>query len=1111
MGSALLRLNRAWAVREWRLPATVVLQRVHRVAVLLWLALFSLSAASGIPEIHSFSIDRQESVSALQVLSSQSGLPILFDYELLEATELGPLLGDFTAQEALDGLLAGTGLEGALTPDGVITIRRKQDSIALQGKQKMDRSENGLKKSWRGVGAVFAALFTSGAFAQAGGQDTASGSSLEEVVVTGSRIARSGADSPTPTVMLGADDIVATGAPDVGEILRELPGILPGTNDQNSGISFSAAGLNLVDLRNLGTQRTLVLVDGRRQVGSEPGTTAVDLNNIPTSFIERIEVITGGASAVYGADAVSGVINIITKTDFEGIEFNAQTGVSGEGDGERHVLNLTGGGNFASGRGNAMFHMSYVDQGGIEFDERSRNVNGRLWVPNPANTGPNDGIDDFLLASNVRQIGGQQNSAFLLDRGNGREAFTFNPDGSVRPFALGPSGFFGNTQLTDGGEATLGFDTICPQNECPVRVPSERWLIDGKVSYDLNDSHEVFFEGKFAGVEARSEIGSVFEIPPFTNQISIDNPFVQDDLRALMLDAGVDSIGILRSDKELGKRGSDISRELFQMTAGANGQINDNWRYDTYLQYGNTSFTNTQLGDILQNRFDLALDAVVDPTDGQIKCRSVVEGFVQDPGCVPVNLLATGQALTPEVLAFIGVPEAVETAELNQIVGQAAISGDVMELWAGNLSAAFGVEYRKERSKFITSPIQQQGLGFFRSLRQATRGSFDVFEVFGEVRLPLLRDLPFAQSANLDAAVRHSDYSTAGSQTSWNIGAEWTPIEDIRFRAVRALAVRAPNIGELFSPGSEGFITVDDPCDANFVGGGSANRANNCAALGITQPFQSNAQTINIRTLSSGNDNLGVEEADTTTIGAVITPRWIDGLTVTLDYFNIEISDAIALLQVQDILDSCVDLGDINNVFCQQISRDTNGDLLQIRRQNVNTAELIREGFDIDARYTVDLGRSGTLSLSAIATRSLKNEQITVPGAPDGGGFIDLNGEIQSPEWRGRFTADWFNGPFSLNWTQRYFSSSIVNNQPATPEDNRARASTGDVWYSDVQVRYQLTDSISSQLGVENVFDEMPPNLPETRTGGAGSGSAPGASIFDNRGRFVYFGLTFKL
>ena len=934
---------------------------------------------------------------------------------------------------------------------------------------------------------------------------------IEETVVTGSRIARTGADSPTPTVLLDADDIAAAGALDVGEVLRELPAVLPGINDQTSAISFSATGLNLVDLRNLGTQRTLVLVDGRRQVGSQPGTTAVDMNNIPTSLVERVEVITGGASAVYGADAVSGVINIITKSDYEGLEFNIQSGVSQESDAERYIVNVTGGGNFFEGRGNAVLHLSYVDQKGIGFDQRDRSINGRLWVPNPANTGPNDGIDDFLLANKVRQLGGQQQSAFILDRGNGREAFTFDPDGSVRPFALGPSGFFGPTQLTDGGEATLGFDTICPQNECPVRVPSERWLIDGKVSLELVEGHTVFFGGKFAGIGSRSEIGPVFEVPPFTNRISIDNPFVRDDLRALMREAGVDSIGILRSDQELGKRGSDVTRELFQMTVGASGRLDERWSYDTYFQFGRTSFTNVQLGDVLQNRFDLALDAALDPADGQIKCRSVVEGFVQDPGCVPANLLRPGAALTPDVLTFIGVPQATETATLEQTVVQAAVNGEVLDLWAGPLSAALGIEYRDESSAFITSPIQQQGLGFFRSLRQATSGSFDVLEVFGELRLPLARDLPFARRANLDVAFRQSDYSTAGNQTSWNIGLDWAPLDDLRFRVVRALAVRAPNVGELFSPGSEGFITVDDPCDANFVRGGSRRRAANCEALGITQPFLSNAQAINIRTLSSGNPELGVEEADTTTFGVVLTPGFAEGLTLTLDYFKIEISDAIALLQVQDILDSCVDLGNIDNVFCQQISRAPSGDLLQIRRQNVNTAELIREGVDLDARYRMDLGDHGNLSLGAIVTRSLTNEQTTVPGAPDGGGFIDNNGEIQSPKWRARFTADWWWGPLSLNWTQRFFSDSINNKQPATPEDNRATASTGDVWYSDLQARYVVSDNLSARLGIENVFDKLPPNLPETRTGGAGSGSAPGSSIFDNRGRFWYLELSYKL
>ncbi|CAK9039576.1 Vitamin B12 transporter BtuB (Cobalamin receptor) (Outer membrane cobalamin translocator) [Durusdinium trenchii] len=976
----------------------------------------------------------------------------------------------------------------------------------------------------------------------AGPLEDADANSDDEIIVTGSRIARSGTTTPTPTIILDAEAISASGAVNVGDLLREIPAIGPGLNADSTAPTFSSAGLNLVDLRRLGTERTLVLINGRRQVGSEPGTTAVDLNTIPTPLIERVDVITGGASAVYGADAVSGVVNFVLKDDFEGLELDIQGGVSDEGDAEQFQVSLTGGAVSSDGRGRAVFHGSYSREGSIEFDERSTAISGTNWIPNPANTGPNDGIPDFVLTPNVRQLGGQQEAAFILDRGNGNEVFGFNPDGSLRPFALGPSGLLqGN--LTDGGEATLGFDPECPQNRCQLKVPVERFLMYGSAEYDITDKVTGYFTGSFANTQTESRIGSVFEIPPFTNDIPLDNPFVTDEVRALFAEANalrpaddqLTSVGIVRSNTELGPRGTDGDRRQFQMVVGAKGDLGDwggtsDWSYDTSFQYGSTLVTIVRLNDLFQNRFVQALDAVVDPSDGQIRCRSVVEGTAQDPGCVPINLLQSGASLTPEAQTFVRIPDPTETAELQQFVASGTLTGNLFDPFgAGPIGVAVGGEWRQENSRFtpaatqagtpigLTGVIPQRagpggsvtsspggGLGFFNSTRRAVSGDFSVYEFFGETLVPVLRDQPFAHQLNIEAAVRYANYSTSGSATSWKFGGDWAPTPDIRFRGVRSRAVRAPNVGELFSPGTEGFVTVDDPCDQDFISGGGPNRAANCAALGVTQPFESNARTINIRTAFSGNPDLEVEVADTWTVGAVLTPQSLPNFSMTVDYYSIEISNAINSFGTQQILDSCVDLESIDNVFCQNITRSASGELLLVQSRNLNVSSFTREGIDVEARYNLDLGDKGVVTISGVANRVLTNETVVAPGTIAGGDIIDTNGQIGDPKWRTRATTGWRNGPFGLTTTVSFMSNQVPDITPATPEDNRATTGTGGFTLVDLQGQYDITEGTTLRAGIDNVFDNLPPNLPDTRQGGAGSFA--GAEIFPITGRFFYVG-----
>ena len=946
-----------------------------------------------------------------------------------------------------------------------------------------------------------------GAYAQTGGPgDPAAAASGEpvgsEIVVTGSRIVRSGITTPTPTVMLGSEDIQKAGAVSPGDLLRQLPSVGPGVNSESAGVTFNAAGLDLIDLRNLGTNRTLTLVNGRRQVASNVNTTSVDTNTIPTQLVERVEVITGGASAVYGADAVSGVVNFILKRNFDGFQVDGQTGVSSRGDAKRYAISGVAGTNFADDRGNVVLYGGYSSEGGIGYDARPGARSGANWIANPASRNSRDGVPDYIIVNNVRQLGGKQTSAFVL----GGRAYGFNSDGSVRNFGLGPSGLIGGGQFTDGGEAELGYDAECPQAKCQLRVPVKRALIAGSAHFQAADFADLFFEGRFADTKTKARFGSVFEIPPVTNQIGINNPFVSPSLRALMQQNNVTSIGVLRSDQELGLRGQDADRRLYQLVAGSRGALGfGNFKYEAAVQYGSTQFTNTRVNDIDQAKFANALDVFRD-TDGVIKCSSAV---ARAGGCVPINLLQPGAAISPAGLAYVKIPYATETANLSQFVSSANVTGSLGNFWgAGDISIAAGIEYRREKSVYLVSPIDAAGQGFYYTKRQSTSGSFDVFEYYAEAVVPVLKDLPFIKALEIEGAIRRSNYSTSGKTTSWKGGGTYAPTSDIRFRAIVARAVRAPNVGELFSPGSEGFNTVDDPCDVNFASGGSTNRAANCRALGVPANYVSNARTINIRTSTSGNANLKVEKADTITLGAVLTPRFLRNFSATVDFYKIRIKDAINVFSAQDILNNCVDLGAVDNPFCASVTRSANGDIAQIVRQNINVSRLDRKGVDAEIRYRQTLGQFGALNFDIVASRAITVSTVVAPGTLTGSNTIDFNGEFGYPKWKGRFSTVWQRGKVDVTGTLLYQSSTVRDLQPTNAEDNRASAGTGKYFLVNSQVGFAITPKVRGYVGADNLADKQPPSLPDTRIGGASSYA--GAEAFPITGRYFYAGFSAK-
>lgn len=948
---------------------------------------------------------------------------------------------------------------------------------------------------------------------------------VAEVIVTGSRIARPELDIPTPVTAVSSEAIELGGIVNTADIVNELPSIVPGLNRQNSGFfTFGNAGLNCSNLRDLGIDRTLVLVDGMRHTPSltDGNSPCVDLGNIPTALIERVEVITGGASAIYGADAVSGVINFIMKKNFEGVEFGYQQGVSSRGDAKNYSAQTTAGVDLEDGRGNAWVHFNYAQEEGLEFPDRDFSVEGLTYIRNPAEAaspGNDPNIPDFIAQSGLGVTGFSAKvpnltlplvrdpaTGQLVRDDNAATLFTFNPDSSLREFDLG-----GLSAPIDGfivplssGDAGTGLETS------NLTVPLKRYLLAGGAHFDINPKARFTFDGKFSLTESSSRISSVFEIEGVNSPINVrDNPFIPDDVRALLLgdpndpSDDITEIGISREDKEFGRRGSDLKRFFWSVRTGFEGEIVDGWNYEVKYQQGATITNNTFVNDRIDSRFFQALDAITDPVTGQPVCRNPSDG------CAPINIFGPHGSISQAALDFIKVDHTT-VSTFEQQIAMASVNGDVFELPAGMLKIAGGVEYRQDDLDVDAATEFEKGLGFFNSTLPDVKGKINVKEVFGEVLIPVLRDLPGVESFNLEGAVRWADYSTAGENTSWKFGGDYAPVSDVRFRATYAQAVRAPNAGEIFQPASLGAVSVDDPCDELNVTSGSANRAANCAALGITQPFVSNTRIVTTLQQSTGNPDLEVETAKTLTVGAVLQPRWVPDLTLTVDYWDIDLSDGISGFSSQGILDNCVDFDSINNEFCALISRGSDGNIALIRNSLINVSSFKVSGVDYQIDYAWQLSRigaPGTLRFNAIATRLNKSDFVLAPGTNAFGDVDPGAGEHGRPKWKGTLNTIYDYGPLTLSWQLRFLDSTVRNALETNRAQLRSPYDTGNELYSDFQARFAFDRGVNVYLGVNNVFDNEPPRNPDVRTGASRSGAN---NIYDVIGRFFYGGVTVK-
>jgi outer membrane receptor protein involved in Fe transport len=950
--------------------------------------------------------------------------------------------------------------------------------------------------------ASFSVSAQSAAPAQDDAKNAAAAKKLEQVTVTGTRISNPNVVSPTPITVLTADDIKSSGAVNLGDVLTTMPQLATTFTMGNSTRFIGTAGVQLQDLRNLGTSRTLVLVNGRRFVGASAGDTAVDVNVIPADWIERVEIITGGASAVYGADAVTGVINFILKKNYQGATLHAQYGTSEHGGFNRGMASISGGMNFADNRGNIGVSVEHSDNSSLEFPDRFGNRAYSSLI-NP------DGPPDTILTPNAGSYTITNGGTFSLGRSTALgQRYVFNPDGSVRPQRFGG--------LADAAGRCTDCDRLDANQVLQLQPRYNRTTLSSVASFDINDEHRLYAEGTYSHVNVKTFSQPAFGSGSSAYVITRDNAYITPSLAALMDSRGVDEIAVSRFDVDGGRRGEDTGRDTSRLVLGGNGVITGNWEYDASVNYGVTDETRHNLNNRINDRFYASIDAVRDAA-GNIVCRSTLDptsinpnvGDVLNPialggGCVPTSVFGTG-AINPAAANWFNTTTTTKS-RITQFVGGGTVTNNnlfAMPGDAGSVSVVAGAEFRRETSRQDTDPLDVAGLTFLNAIPPFS-GAYDVKEGYVETAVPLLGGLSFAKNLTFDAAARFSDYSTIGHTKAWRWGLDWSIDDNIRLRGTMSSAVRAPNIGELFSGQSQNFFTIVDPCSANQLDNAKSRqvREANCAALGIPSGFQSVNQAT-VEGLSGSNPNLQSELGRTWTAGFVFTPTFLEGLGLSVDYWNIRLTNAISAPSGTDVVNRCVDSPTgIDNVYCQSTTRDPEtNEIIFISSLNQNIAALQTSGIDLSLTYGVDMG-PGKMRWKLDATKVIAYTEF--PFQDDKDESIQDNGTLGFPKWKASLMTTYLLNNWTINWNMRYFSSMLrvsnesFNSNPTSTSPIKAGAG----FFNDARVSYSFKGGWQAYAGVTNVFDRNPPvNI---------FGNTFGGGLYDNMGRSYYAGFNYN-
>lgn len=995
---------------------------------------------------------------------------------------------------------------------------------------------------------------------------------LEEITVTGSRIASRNLISSSPVTTVTKQEMEFQGITRVEDMLNRLPAIAA---SQNANVANGSSGTATVNLRNLGVERTLVLLNGRRLPSGSPrqnGNLAADLNQIPAALIERVEILTGGASATYGSDAIAGVVNFITISDFEGVAFdyqyafyqskndNAILDLSRDAgfdlpdddvtDGYTTDLSLTIGANSSDGRGNVTLYVGYREIDPV--------ISGRRDVQNCALSGapgsfecggsstiPTGRFADFGTLANPPCV-------MMLDPASGEmicntiPAFDFttglptgetDPDTGllvVQPEPLLP--WIGNTSGTGTQVWPSSFDFTASGTDFIDRAgleynyqppnylqrPNERYTVGAMGHYEINDKVDLYAEISFMDNKSVSQIAPSGNFGN-TSVISCGNPFLSTQQFDLICDAydftvnDFTPVSILRRNVEGGFRQTVTRNTANRIVVGARGEINDVWSYDISGNFGVVAYQQTNLNDLSIVRVQRALDAVDDGT-GNIVCASVLNG--SDAACLPWNIFSNPGGVQPgdPVLDYLTTPF-FATGETSNDVVSGYVTGDLgaygikLPTADSGVDVVVGYEWRQENLTFNPDSglIAADGTGL-GGPTLPVNGSFAVNEVFLEALVPLLEGYNFAQSINLHLGYRYSDYDTDKTTDTFKAAFNWSINDSVTLRTSFQRAIRAGNLRELFQP--QGLNLFDSPVDP--CGEGGTATLQQCVDNTGLPSFQFRSAALNspanqYNFLQGGNPLLEPEESDTISFGGIFSPSFIDGLVVSLDYYKIEIDKAIDNISPAFTLDQCLNLG--TDVWCDQVTRAPVTGSLWLGTQgfvvgtNVNLGSLEREGIDVQIDYDFEIGQYGDINLNLIGLVLLTANIQNTPTGPisECKGLWEGSGndcEGVAPEWSSNLRATWltpWDVDVSLFW--RYLGA---------VDDRGVNAANWDAesWV-DLAAQWQVNDSTSLRIGVNNVFDTDPPFSSDVGNVPGNGNVFPG--VYDSLGRYIFVGVSLEL
>jgi len=954
------------------------------------------------------------------------------------------------------------------------------------------------------------------------------------IVVTGSRLGQSTFDTPSPVTVLGGEDLARRGITNVAEALTELPAFRDTTSPTTQGWGSFNVGARIVNLRGLGVTRNLVLVNGRRFA---PTTRegSVDLNFVPSILIDRTEIVTGGASAAYGSDAITGVINVVLDTSLEGLKAEVDFGISEEGDGERYHAALAYG-TALGDRGHLVIGGEWADQRGIG------NCFTRDWCTSGA------------IATNIGYAGG--NGVPNLVRSNDNGGFRFNNGGVIYAGATGPTSAFnlfgtGGVTFDENGQPQpfrvgspsfgilqVGGDIVPTYSLANITVPVERYAINAYANYELTDTLRMFVEGSYGHV-----YGELLQTAFFNPALPIfaDNPFIPAGVRAVLPTAqraqptgpaslvrpGAPAFTMGRLLDDMARGFSTSEADSWRASVGLEGSFSDIWAWDGYYQYSRTDRlqrveNNLVVGDpvmpvgnpalIARSNafFYFAADAVTNPATGQPTCRALLSA---DPalraaaqGCVPLNLFGPAN-YDPAALDYV-YSDLIEDIKLQQHVVAANVRGTLASLPAGDLAVALGAEYRRDSIDVRHDDLSNL-YAYFQNFGADYDGKTEVVEGYIEVGLPVIADSPGVELLELNGALRQTHYNVSGfgsylrtqvensfDTTAWKLSANWEPTDWLRIRASRSRDIRAPNFAELFLASASSFTAVN-------------NRFNP-------------SQTTNPNLVNGGSPFVRPEKADTWQAGAILTPGGaLDGLRLSVDYFNISVKGYIGSPPggFQNIIDECFFRA--RESACGLINDggiSVGENITQIRSVSLNLEELRTDGIDIEADYSFDLGGQNQLALRGLATWIHELSTLSFGQYIDRVGQTGGSAGIAAPEWSANGFATFVNPGFTIGVQGRYIDSGVIDTLYTGPgEPGYSPTLLNSITDNSVPSRFYVNlfgtakipgfgddQAFEMFFRVSNLFNQDPPIIPETQF-------PTNPVYFDTIGRYFTIGARARL